>query len=219
MSSSIKKLTIIISSEDHPVNSSISDWACNQSKDMSIEIIRSVKQAKGGDLCFLISCTELVPNSVLRKYKNVLVIHASDLPQGRGWSPHIWDILNGNEKIVVSLLEAAEKVDCGDIWKKYSYKIPRYFLYNDIIAVVNKAHIDLMDFAIKNFDNIKPKPQSKKIKPSYYPKRFPKDSEICPSKSIKEQFNNLRVSDKNRFPSYFYLYGKKFKIYIEREDE
>lgn len=219
MSLEVKKITIIISSEDHPVNSIISDWASLKAKNIDIKIVRKAKDALGGDICFLISCTELMPTRVLEKYKHSLVIHASDLPLGRGWSPHIWDILNGNERVVVSLLEAAEKVDSGNIWKKNSYKIPKYFLYDDILEVINKAHIELMDFAILNFSKISPKPQSDLISPTYYPMRTPKDSEISPFKSIEEQFDNLRVSDKNRFPSFFYLYGKKFKILIERDDE
>ena len=92
-------------------------------------------------------------------------------------------------------------------------------MYDDIIGILNKAHLDLMDFAIENFDNIDAKPQSKEIVPTYYPKRSPKDSEISPLKSINEQFNLLRVCDKNRFPSYFYLHGKRFKILLEREDD
>ncbi len=219
MSSEVKKITIIISSDDHPVNSAISDWANRQPKHQVIDIVRSAEEAFGGDLVFLISCTDLVSMEVLQKYSHALVIHASDLPLGRGWSPHIWDILNGKENVVVSLLEAAEKVDSGDIWKKNSYKIPRYFLYDDIIKVINQAHLDLMDFAIANFNNIEPKQQSEEIEPTYCAKRSPKDSEISPFKSIEEQFDRLRVCDKNKFPSYFYLYGKKFKIFIEREDD
>ena len=219
MNSEVKNITIIISSDDHPVNSAILDWANQQPKYRVIDIVRSAKEASGGDLCLLISCNDLVSMEVLQKYSHALVIHASDLPLGRGWSPYIWDIIKGKEDIVVSLLEAAEKVDSGDIWAKNTYKIPRYFLYEDIVKVINQAHLELIEFAIANFTSIKPEQQSKKIKPTYYPKRSPKDSEISPSKSIEEQFNLLRVSDRNRFPSYFYLHGKKFKIFIEREDE
>ena len=219
MSLEVINITIVISSEDHPINSVILDWVSLKPRNLDIKIIRKAKDAQGGDILFLISCSELVPSTVLGKYKHSLVIHASDLPLGRGWSPHIWDILNGNERIFVSLLEAGEKVDTGNIWKKSSYEIPKYFLYDDILEVVNKAHIDLMDFAILNFANISAKPQSNEISPTYHPKRTPKDSEISPFKSIEEQFDNLRVADKNRFPSFFYLHGKKFKIFIERDDE
>jgi methionyl-tRNA formyltransferase len=219
MNSQVEKITIVISSEDHPVNTAIMEWVSRQPDRQRVDVVRNPDQAVGGDICFLISCTDIVPKTVLERYSHTLVIHGSDLPEGRGWSPHIWNILNGAEEIVVSLLDAAEKVDSGDIWKKYSYKIPKDFLYEDIIKVVNQAHIDLMDFAVSNCYTVQPKKQCKETVPTYFRKRIPSDSKISPFKSIAEQFDHLRVCDKNRFPSYFHLHGKKYKILIERDDE
>ena len=219
MHSKINKITIIISSKDHPVYSVISNWAIGRSASLQIEIVESYRKATGGDICFLLSCNEIVPRSVLSQYNHSLVIHASDLPRGRGWSPHIWHILSGGTNIVVSLLEAADKVDTGDIWKKNKYQIPKYYIYEDIIDVLNTAHIELMNFAIKHHNKVKPRKQSNKIFPTWYRKRSPRDSEISPYSSIAEQFDLLRVCDKTRFPSYFYLHGKKYKIFIERSDD
>ena len=37
----------------------------------------------------------------------------------RSWmESHIWEILNGSDHITLSLIEAAEQIDEGDIWKK-----------------------------------------------------------------------------------------------------
>jgi methionyl-tRNA formyltransferase len=219
MNLELKNISIIISSEDHPINLWIDSWLREQSDDLNVEIIRSPAEAKGGDICFLISCTDILPIAVRELYSSVLVIHASDLPEGRGWSPHIWHIIGGGEKITVSLIEASEKVDQGDIWKKYCYNIPDYFLYDDIISIVNQAHVDLMDYAINNYGIVRPTPQSLEIKPTYFQRRTALDSEISPFKTIEEQFDNIRVCDSNRFPSFFHLRGKKFKIIVERYDD
>ena len=85
MHSKINKITIIISSKDHPVYSVISNWAIGRSASLQIEIVESYRKATGGDICFLLSCNEIVPRSVLSQYIHSLVIHASDLPRGRGW--------------------------------------------------------------------------------------------------------------------------------------
>jgi methionyl-tRNA formyltransferase len=58
------------------------------------------------------------------KYDSSLVLHASDLPAGRGWSPHIWAITNGAESVTLSLLEAEDQVDSGRIWKKMIRRDP-----------------------------------------------------------------------------------------------
>ena len=211
----IKNISILISSIDHPVNTVIEKWVDLNRKNFDIEIVLGSKDLLGGDLLFLVSCNEIVSKEILAKYRSSLVIHASNLPKGRGFSPHIWDIINGSDSIFISLLEASEKVDRGDIWKKLERKIPRSFLYEEIISIVNSAHIELMNFAIENFDSIKPEPQSSTVLPTYYEKRSPEDSELDVDKSIKEQFNLLRVCDKNRFPAFFVIHGRKYKVILE----
>ena len=44
---------------------------------------------------FYLSYEKIVEKKVLKKFKNNLVIHASDLPKGKGWSPLSWQILKG----------------------------------------------------------------------------------------------------------------------------
>ena len=217
--SMLKNITIIISSEDHPINLWVQAWVNKQPLDQKITIVRHPDEAIGGSICFLLSCTDILSKDILARYDHVLVVHASDLPEGRGWSPHIWDIIEGKDHIVISLIEASEQVDRGDIWKKNCYQIPSHFLYEEIMSIVNQAHIDLMNFAIANYGTVDPIPQDLSITPTYFPKRTPADSEIFPEKSIEEQFDSLRVSDLNRFPSFFRLRGKKFKIILEKYDE
>tara|TARA_B110001450_G_scaffold65306_1_gene61820 strand:+ start:3367 stop:4017 length:651 start_codon:yes stop_codon:yes gene_type:complete len=211
----IKNISILISSIDHPVNSVIEEWVDLNRKNFDIEIVLSSKDLSGGDLLFLVSCGEIVCKEILAKYDSSLVIHASNLPKGRGFSPHIWDIINGSDSIFISLLEASEKVDRGNIWKKVERKIPRSFLYDEIISIVNFAHIELMNFAVANFDTIIPEPQSSTVLPTYYKRRSPEDSKLDVNKSIKDQFNLLRVCDAKRFPAFFVVHGRKYKVILE----
>ena len=48
-----------------------------------------------GDVCFYLSYEKIVTKKTLEKYKNNLVVHASDLPKGKGWSPMSWQISRG----------------------------------------------------------------------------------------------------------------------------
>ena len=147
-----------------------------------------------------------------------LVIHASNLPYGKGWSPHIWEILNGASDLTVCLLEAEDKVDTGDIWKKINIHIPKTSLFNEINELIINAHTQLMNFAIDNFETIKPKKQPN-LKGKYWPKRSPNDSLIDINQTISQQFDLLRVCDPNRFPAFFYINGLRFNIKIEKSDE
>ena len=212
------KITVLTTSEDHPINSYINKWAKELGKDKLIEIIHNKVELIGGDILFLISCTEVIPNIYRDKFKKTLVVHASDLPNGRGWSPHVWEILNGATEITLSLIEAENKIDTGDIWKKITVNIPKTALYDEINQLIFSAEIKLMNFAINGFTKIIPTKQSSKSS-SYWPKRSVDESEIDINKSLLEQFDLIRVCDPNRFPAFFYKDGKKFKLIVKRENE
>jgi len=212
------KITILNTSEEHPINSWLKVWVKKYQATHEIQLLRSKKELVEGDILFLISCSEIISKHDRAKFKKTLVIHASDLPKGRGWSPHIWEIVSGAELITISLLEAVDKVDSGDIWKKIKINIPKTALYKEINQFIFKAELELMDFAVEKFTQIIPTKQPE-IESSYWPKRMPKDSEIDIYKSIDEQFDLIRVSDQERFPAFFYKNGKKFKLKVEKVDE
>lgn len=212
------KITILSASENHPINTWLKTWIKDNQDKHEIQLLHSKKELRGGDILFLISCSEIIPKVERNKFKKTLVIHASDLPKGRGWSPHIWEIINGAEQVTLSLLEAGDKIDSGDIWNKVKVNIPKTALYNEINELIFEAELSLMSFAVENFEQIVPQKQLE-IEPSYWSKRTPKDSEVDIFKTIEDQFDLLRVSDSERFPAFFYKNGKRFKITIEGYDE
>ena len=59
-------------------------------------------------------------------------------------------------------------------------------------------------------------PVDQKGEPTYYRRRSASDSQLDPDKTIREQFNLLRVVDNSRYPAYFELNGIKYKIKIEK---
>lgn len=213
------KITILNSTADHPVNTWLKKWIQKHQNNHQISLVRSKQEIDRGDILFLISCSELIAKQDRERFNKTLVIHASDLPKGRGWSPHIWEIIHGADEITLSLLEAVDEVDSGDIWKKIKVNIPKTALYNMINALIFDAELELMDFAVANFNTIKPQKQNEDINPTYWPKRKPKDSEVDVSKSIAEQIDLIRVCDPNRFPAFFNIDGKRFILKIEVADE
>jgi methionyl-tRNA formyltransferase len=186
---------------------------------VAVELVRTKRDASGGDLLFLVSCSEIITASDRAGYRTSLVLHASDLPRGRGWSPHIWELSQGAAAITLSLLEAEDKVDTGRIWRKVHIPIPRHALWDEINHLLFQAEIELIEFAIANFGTISPEPQSGEIPPTYYPRRTPGDSKVDPLRSIAEQFDLIRVCDTNRFPAYFDYLGHRYVLKIEKLNE
>ena len=210
-------ITILTTSIEHPVNSYLDKWVIINNNH-KIDIVHSRNDLTSGDILFLISCSEIISQSEIGRYKKTFVVHASDLPYGRGWSPHVWEIINGANSIILSLFEAQDKVDTGDIWKKISINIPKTSLYYEINELIFNSELELMDFAIENFDTMVPE-KAPNIDTKYWPKRTPKDSLIDINKTISEQFDLIRVCDPQRFPAYFYIDGIRFDITIEKCNE
>lgn len=213
------RISLLCSDENHPVNGLLQKWMAENASSHQIELVRKKAELSGGDVLFLVSCSEIIGAPDRAAYRASLVLHASDLPYGRGWNPHIWQLIEGAEEITLSLLEAEDKVDSGRIWKKLKFKIPQYALWSDINQILFEAEIELIDFGVREFDHIRPCEQDSDVTPTYYPRRTPADSQIDPNKSIASQFNRIRVCDPNRFPAFFELHDKTYKLILEKLDD
>lgn len=202
----------------HPVNSYLDAWISDIGARHNVSLVRSRTELTTGDFLFLISCSELIKPEHRKNYRHSLVLHASDLPKGRGWSPHVWEIVGGHRTITLSLLEAEDKVDTGRIWLKCEIPVARTALWDEVNHLLFDAEIRLMNKAVERYEHIKAYPQSLNIEPTYYRKRTPSDSQLDPYLSISDQFNLMRICDPTRYPAWFELYGQRYKVTLEKMD-
>ena len=113
------KISILCNDPNHPVVKSLREWIEKMtSKGHVVTLVFDKTELQGGDILFLVSCSQMIRDAELDRFKETLVLHASDLPKGRGWSPHIWSILGGANQITVCLFEATESLDSGSVWLK-----------------------------------------------------------------------------------------------------
>jgi len=210
------KITVLCTDQAHPIVLYLVEWLDEMSsRGHSVSLVFDKSELMGGDVLFLVSCSQIIKNDDLKKYKTSLVLHASDLPQGRGWSPHIWEILNSKNVITVSLIEASDPVDSGQIWLQKTISFQGHELLDEINAQLFAAELYLMTTVIDNFQNITPIDQ-KGDAGEWRRKRTPEDSRLDPYKSIADQFNLLRVVDEKRYPAFFEYCGIKYLLKIEK---
>lgn len=213
------KITFLCSESNHPINAYLERWINANSSNHQLVLARKKSELSVGEMLFLVSCSEIISSEERNLFKAVLVLHASDLPRGRGWSPHIWQIINGAEEITLTLLEAGEKVDTGKIWKKIKIPMPRHLLWNEINHRLFSAEIDLIEYAIGALNHCNPIEQVASSNDLIYPRRKPEDSQINPNLSLADQFDQIRVCDPQRFPAYFELHGHRYKLFLEKFNE
>ncbi|MDW8297576.1 MAG: hypothetical protein RMJ97_11900 [Raineya sp.] len=176
------------------------------------KLIHSHKEVEEGDILFLLCCQTIFRDLHLNKHN--LVIHASDLPKGRGWSPLTWQILEGKNEIVVSLFEAVLKIDAGPIYLQEKVVFEGHELLPELRDKVSKVYVSLAKEFVKMYPNVQGRNQEGEA--TYYRRRSPKDSELDIYKTIHDQFNLLRVCDNERYPAFFIKNGVKYILKIEK---
>ena len=176
----------------------------------------NVSQIKNGDVAFYLSCGQIVPANILSRNKHNLVVHESALPHGKGWSPLTWQILEGKYEIPITLFEAEEFVDSGNIYIQDVMHFNGTELVKELRQKQAEYSIKICVSFVEDYPGIVSRGTGQSGELSYYKKRGPDDTKLDPDKTIREQFNLLRVVDNERYPAYFELNGMRYRLKIEK---
>ncbi|MGE3341982.1 MAG: formyltransferase family protein [Vicinamibacterales bacterium] len=168
-----------------------------------------------GDVLFLVSCAQIVGDRERSRFGAVLVLHASDLPAGRGWSPHVWAVVGGASTITVCLIEANDPVDSGDIWGRVTFTLEGHELLDEINDKLFDAELALMTRAVDAGGRLVAAPQVG-APGAALRRRTPDDSRLDPSRSLADQFDLLRVVDNDRYPAFFDHLGHRYYLRITK---
>jgi methionyl-tRNA formyltransferase len=145
------------------------------------------------------------------------VVHPSKVPLGKGWSPLAWQVLEGSNNIPVSLFEAVEAVDAGDVYIVDYIKLEGHELNDEIKHQQGLITMKMVKRYIDEFEFMIGIPQSGEE--TFYSRRRQKENELDINKTISEQFNLLRVVDNERYPAHFYINGQKYILKIYKDDK
>lgn len=167
------------------------------------------------DITFFLSCEKIITKSIREKSKYNIVIHASDLPKGRGMSPATWQILENKNMIPLTLFEVADGFDTGDYYLKDNFNLDGTELIDEWQEKLYKSIEKMIVGFVKNVKKLKPIKQEGKS--TIYKRRLPENSELNIKKSIESQFNLLRVVDNEKYPAFFYYKNNKYIIKIYKE--
>lgn len=183
----------------------------------SVTLVNDEKDISGGWINFILGYTKIIGSDTLKKNKHNLVVHESDLPQGKGFAPMSWQILEGKNQISVCLIEAESEVDSGSIWIKDQINLNGFELSSDWRRMQGEKTVDICMRFVTDYNNMKPVPQVGQV--SWYKRRGPDHSMLDVKKSIEDQFNLLRVVDNEKYPAFFVLAGNFYRLTLERVTE
>lgn len=214
--SSGRLISVIVDNDSWiiPYAKQLQELINNQGRDQA-RFYRNHDEIDDGDIAFYLGCTQIVTPDILAKHRFNLVVHESDLPQGRGLAPLTWQILEGKNTIKVCLIEAADKIDAGDIYLSEEL----HFNGDELNAELRNAQGEITIELCMSFLNASSVPNGRPQtgEPTYYSARNPGMSEMDVDKTIREQFNLLRVVDNVRYPAFFEMNGIRYRLKIEKE--
>jgi methionyl-tRNA formyltransferase len=170
----------------------------------------------GFDVVFVMSYFKIIGNGFLSRHRHNLVVHESMLPRGKGWAPLAWQVLEGKDRIPVTLFEANSRTDAGDVYLRDRLILKGNELYEEIRRRQAEHTIELCLKWLRLYKRLKPLPQ--KGRPSFYRKRNPADHKLDIYKTIRSQFNLLRISDNENFPAFFDYRGRRYVLKIYDKD-
>jgi len=184
-----------------------------KNKKYIFKVSSNVKKVFNQDVLFIINYTKILNKKRLLQNKLNLVIHSSNLPKNRGGAPLHWQILRNKKKIKICLFEAIEKLDAGNIFLTEELSFNGTELYDELRDKQAKKMIKLIKKFLSKYPKIKGTSQFGK--PSFNKKRNSNHSELDINKSIKDQFNLMRISDNEKYPAFFNFRNNKYilKIY------
>ena len=168
------------------------------------------------DIVFILGYMKVLDNEFLKKNDLNLVVHESNLPKGKGFSPVQWQILEGVNSIPICLFEADPEVDSGDIILREILHLDGSELYEEIREKQASATKSIIINFLKKYPKFERVKQSGKE--TFYRKRNLQDSELDIDASIRDQFDLMRISNNESWPAHFYIKGKKYYLKIMDED-
>jgi methionyl-tRNA formyltransferase len=205
-------IDIVITDPKHPLLGPVRAWATTL-KGHRVRVRRRLASARGGDALVLVACHEIARPAVRSRYRRTYVTHASDLPEGRGWSPLVWTVLEGKPSLVLSLIEAADPVDSGRLFAKFRCRLAGTDLWPDINAKLARLLIRCLNYIVAHPAS---RPKAQRGRQTWYRRRTPADGRLDSRRSLASQFDLLRVCDPERFPAFFDFRGQRFELTIRK---
>lgn len=176
------------------------------------KFVRNSSDVQVGGVAFYLSCMKLTPLHDLAQNRVNIVVHASALPKGRGFSPIVWQVLEGKHRIPVTMILAAADADTGDILMEDEIVLNGTELNQEIRELLGRKIQDMCLAYLQLAEPPLGRPQQGDA--TWYARRRPQDSRLDPSRTIAEQFDLLRVVDNDRYPAFFDYRSRRYILRI-----
>lgn len=212
-----KNVTFLLDPSNLWMEDSLRKYKFKLSNKYNFKITKKIKTVKFQDIVFPICYTKILSKNFLEINKLVLIIHPSKLPKNRGFAGTQQEVLKNKNKIFVTMIKAEEKLDNGPICLQDYFNLNGTELIDEIRKKQSNTYLRMIKFFLNKYPKVSFRKQ--RGKGNFISKRKPKDSELNINKSIKDQFNHLRIADNDLYPSFFYYRKNKYLLKISKDNK
>ena len=206
------KVTFLLDKSNLWFEKKLRNYNFKLNKKYSFKISKNPNTVKNQNIVFPISYTKILSEKFLKENELVLVAHSSKLPKDKGFAPLQYQILKNKNKIYMSLIKAVKKVDAGPIYLQNHFYLDGTELSEQIRKIQGDQFLKIIKQFLIKFPKINSRNQ--KGRGNFNKRRYPKNSELNINKTIRQQFNHLRINDNEKYPSFFNFKGQKYIIKI-----
>jgi methionyl-tRNA formyltransferase len=172
------------------------------------------------DLVFESGVYHIIPESVLAKpLYGVIGTHETPLPEGKGWAPIQWSVLNNRKNLTITLYKLDGGVDSGEIINQVNVPI----LKHDTLDTLNKKRENGISQSFQLFlDELEQGYivlRDQTGAGSYHKRRSLSSCELDPTTPLIDLWDEIRICDNDEYPAFFLLGNKKVILRYEVLDE
>jgi methionyl-tRNA formyltransferase len=128
-----------------------------------------------------------------------------------------WQVLEGKNRIPVTLFEAQASVDSGPIYAQTQMELQGHELVDELRALQAEATVRLCQWWVQTYPVGVQAARVQQGPATVYPRRRAQDSRLDPGRTLAEQFNLLRVVDNHTYPAFFDHNGVRYVLRIEKD--
>ena len=183
----------------------------------TFKFFKNPNKIKNQNIVIPLSYTKILSKSFLKRNDLVINAHASKLPKDQGFAPLQYQILKNKNKVYISLIKMIKEVDAGPIYFQESFMLNGTELHDEIRKKQGDQILKILKKFLIKYPNVKPKKQ--RGKGNFNKRRSLKTSELNINKSIKQQFNHIRINDNENYPSFFNYKGQNYIMKVFKDDE
>ena len=147
---------------------------------------------------------------------NVVVMHSSNLPEGRWWAPIYHAFSEQKSEYIISGVLAADDVDTGDIVVRARFPIEPSYTASFIRALDKELSVVLVAMILRHWPESNPAGVNQVGVGTYRPRRYPIDNGIDLSLPLADLLPHLRGVEPAS-PAFFLYRNVKYLIEIRPE--